>query len=318
MIGMLRVRLMVASCVAALALASCGGGHGNSSGSSSGERAGNAPPATQNGAPAVTGDIAVDGRNWINYRRGLIGIPMLTDNPQIDTAAQRHSDYQRINNTVSHTETAGLTGFFGVTLLDRLNAAGYFFAPANHAFGEVIAASTTRSGVFLAEELITAIYHRYVIFEPVFKEFGAGASTTPAGFTYFTTDFTANNGYGPGVGPANVAVWPFNGQTQVPANFFSDFETPDPVLGVNEVGYPISVHANITSNLAVEAFTVRPRGAANLSVRLLDILTDPETPHSAAAIIPLSPLAAGTTYDVTFAGSVDGAPVNRSWSFTTK
>jgi hypothetical protein len=152
----------------------------------------------------------------------------------------------------------------------------------------------------------------------VFKEIGTGAATTSAGYSYFTSDFTANNGYGPGIAVGTVAVWPYRGQAQVQANFFSDYESPDPVANVNEVGYPISVHANINSTVKVQSFTVRPRGGAVLNVKLLANISDPETPRSAAAIVPLSPLAAGTTYDVSFVGSVDGLGVTENWSFTTK
>jgi hypothetical protein len=42
------------------------------------------------------------------------------------------------------------------------------------------------------------------------------------------------------------------------------------------------------------------------------------TMDSVAAIVPLAPLAAHTTYDVTFTGTVGGAAVTRTWSFTTK
>jgi hypothetical protein len=45
---------------------------------------------------------------------------------------------------------------------------------------------------------------------------------------------------------------------------------------------------------------------------------DAETPASVAAIVPLSPLSSGTTYDVQFVGTVDGADTSRSWSFTTQ
>ena len=65
----------------------------------------------------------------------------------------------------------------------------------------------------MAEELITAIYHRFVIFEPIFKELGSGAATTSAGYTYFTTDFAANNGYGAGI--SGLVVWPYSGQVSV-------------------------------------------------------------------------------------------------------
>lgn len=314
MAGVLRLKLVAAACVAALALAACGGGGGGSTASPVAA----VPPSQGDGAPAATNDIATDGRNWINYRRGQIGMSTLAHNATIDIAARGHSEYQRVNNTVTHTQTAGKQGFTGASLLDRLNAAGYRFANTNHAYGEVISATSNRSGAFMAEELITAIYHRFVIFEPVFKEIGTGAATTSAGYSYFTANFTANNGYGPGIAAGTVAVWPFRGQTQVPGNFFSDYETPDPVPGTNEVGYPISVHANIGSTVRVQGFTVRPRGGADLGVRLLASASDLDTPRSAAAIVPLAPLAAGTTYDVRFSGTVDGQAVTVDWSFTTK
>jgi hypothetical protein len=34
--------------------------------------------------------------------------------------------------------------------------------------------------------------------------------------------------------------------------------------------------------------------------------------------VPLAPLRAATTYDVSFSGTVGGAGVSRNWSFTTK
>lgn len=76
--GLLRLKLMVAGCVAALALAACGGGGGGSAASPV------ATPAPQgDGAPVATNDIAIDGRNWINYRRSQIGMPQLTPNATI-------------------------------------------------------------------------------------------------------------------------------------------------------------------------------------------------------------------------------------------
>jgi uncharacterized protein YkwD len=315
MSGSHRWQMILAACATALAVTACGGGSSTSATTTQPANVVTTDPS----APTLTNNIAVDGRNWINYRRSQIGVPQLAQNSLIDTAAQNHSNYQKYNNTITHEETAGLQGFTGVTLLDRLTAAKYAFANTNHAYGEVISATSNGSGFYMAEELITAIYHRFVIFEPVFKEIGTGWATTSANYTYFTADFTSNNGYGTGVGAGNIVSWPFNGQTGVPANFFSDYESPDPVAGKNEVGYPISVHANIDATLTVQSFTVRPHGGADLEVKLLSAATDgPETPNSAAAIVPLSPLAAATTYDASFTGTVNGQAVTRNWSFTTK
>lgn len=318
--SMLRVRQVALACTAAWALVACGGGGGG--GSNAG--APNVTPSTgfsgqDASAPTATNNIATDGLNWINYRRSQIGMPVLARNGVIDAAAQGHSDYQRINNVVTHDQTTGKTGYTGARLQDRLTNAGYVFGQPN-AIGEVISATSNGSGFYMAEELITAIYHRFVIFEPVFREIGAGAATTSANYSYFTADFVANSGYGTGIATGTIVTWPFNGQTQVAPNFNSDYEEPDPVPDRNEVGYPVSVHTNLTRKLTVQSFTIRAHGSnTDLATRLLAQGQDANTTtQSAAAIVPLARLASATTYDVSFTGAVDGVAVSRSWSFTTK
>jgi uncharacterized protein YkwD len=317
-----------AAVLAALALTACGGG------GSGGAQAPNPPslecpavttlPASamtpEPGAPAITNNTATDGLNWLNFRRQQTGLSVLTRNALIDAAATGHSNYQR-QNTVTHVQEVGKPGFTGVQLLDRLQAVGY--ATPSYFYGEVISASTSTSGTYLAEELITAIYHRFAIFEPRFKEIGAGSATNGSGYTIFTNDFAANNGYGPGIGKGNIVTWPTDGKTGVVRNFLSDYEAPDPVPDkcVNEVGYPVSVHADADVRLTVSAFTIRPRGGSNLSVRLLSQATDSANMGanaSAASIVPLSVLAAATVYDVTFSGTADGVAITKNWSFTTK
>ncbi|HEY1043414.1 MAG TPA: CAP domain-containing protein [Telluria sp.] len=306
-------KLTTAAVLASLLLAACGGGGGGSTQT--------APqpvvePGTP-GAPVATNNTAVDGRNWINYRRSQAGLSVLTQNAIVDKTAQAHSDYQRLNDTITHTETPGKPGFTGEDLEDRLLAAGFAFV-GDSAFGEVISATSSNSGFYMAEELITAIYHRFVIFEPRFEEIGSGSGTTGGGYTYFTANFTANNGYGPGLG-TGVSTWPFSGQTGVAPNFLSDYESPDPVPNVNEVGYPVSVQGDLDAVLTTTSFTIRERGAAtNLAVRLLTNANDSNTPASAAAIVPLTKLKSNAVYEVSFSGTIRGTPVTRNWSFTTK
>ncbi|WP_307719096.1 CAP domain-containing protein [Massilia oculi] len=191
---------------AALALSACGDGGGDSPAPQAGGGMAVAPspaapapaPAPAVGAPALTGSIALDGRNWINYRRAQAGVPTVTPNAQIDNAALGHSEYLRINNLMSHDQEPGRQGFTGATLGDRLNAAGYTLDRARgFAYGEVISGSSNGSGFFMTEELITAIYHRFVIFEPMFREIGTGAASASRGYHYFTADFASRNGYGP-------------------------------------------------------------------------------------------------------------------------
>jgi uncharacterized protein YkwD len=321
----LRWQQIAAAVAASLALAACGGGGGDSSPAAP-VPGGTAvtpvptspapsPSPSDANAPAPSGNIALDGRNWINYRRTQIGMPTVAENAQINNAALGHSDYLRINNLMSHDQEPGRQGFTGATVGARLNAAGYTLPASGFAYGEVISGTTNGSGFFMAEELITAIYHRFVIFEPMFREIGTGAATSAGGYNYFTADFATRNGYGPGIARGTLVTWPFNGQTQVVPNFFSDTEEPDPIDSRNEVGYPVSVHANLDATLGVQSFGIRPRGGANLEVQRVDPLSDYKT---AASIVPLAPLRAATTYDVSFSGTLDGVPVTRTWSFTTR
>ncbi|WP_343732654.1 CAP domain-containing protein [Duganella sp.] len=308
-------RLSVAALLSSALLAACGGGGGDTS-AVTGPPTTNPPVTQEPGAPTLTGNTATDGYNWFNYRRAQAGLSTLARNARIDTAAQGHSDYQRINRTITHEQTQGLGGFTGVSLTDRLKAAGYVLS-GSYSAGEVISATTSGSGFYQAEELITAIYHRFVIFEPVFKEIGTGAATIPGSYTYFTADFAAVNGLS-GLGAGRFIVYPVSNQTGVPANFFSDSESPDPVPNQNEVGYPISVHADSGSLVTVQNFTVTPRGGTALSTRLLSAAAGTSQTTSAAAIVPLVPLKSATVYDVSFSGTVGGVAVSRSWSFTTK
>lgn len=316
-------RIGLAGLLTAWSLFGCGGGSNSTSSASSNDTPPPAPaPVPQEqGAPVVTNNVAVDGRNWLNYRRGLAGLSTLTQNGNIDTAAQAHSDYQKLNDTVDHGETLGKPGYTGARLEDRLAAGGYVLIRP-WVVGEVISATSNNSGVYMAEELITAIYHRFVIFEPKFREIGAGAARTSSNYNYFTADFGSTNGLGAGLGHGNVAAWPYSGQLNVPTNFFSDNELPDPMPAPtygNEVGYPISVQGDINLKMTVQQFTVRQHGAAaDVAVRLMMPNENAEVPVNAAAIIPLAPLKAATMYDVTFIGTSDSAAVNKSWSFTTK
>ncbi|WP_374581559.1 CAP domain-containing protein [Pseudoduganella sp.] len=295
-------------------LAACGGGGG---GSTTVTPPPVTPPVTLPGAPVATGDTALDGYNWFNYRRAGIGLSTLARNARLDAAAAGHSNYLRLNNTVSHDQVPGNPGYTGASLQNRITAAGYTLSNP-YAFGEVISAAGDRSGFYHAEELITAIYHRFVILEPVFKEMGTGASSTASNYTYFTADFAASSGYGPGLGRGRIVTYPGDGQVMVPTTFLSDTESPDPVPNQNAVGYPVSVHADITSSITVGSFTIKPRNGAALSTRLLSSATDTHTKPQVAAIVPLTTLAANTTYDVSYSGTVDGVAVSRNWSFTTK
>ena len=315
-VSSLRWKYWITALLSAALLSACGGGDsGDKTSLNTSTQAGQL--TQEPGAPVLSNNIATDGFNWINYRRSQVGLTPLVRNSLIDNAALGHSNYLNSNSVVVHNQIKGKPGFTGATLYDRLTASGY---GVTSVWGEVIAGVASNSGFYMAENLITAVYHRFLIFEPIFKEGGAGAAVNNSGYAYFTTDLAGNSRYGPGLPAGQIVSYPFSGQTKVATSFSSNEEEPDPVPNQDVVGYPISVHANFDATLSVTAFTVRQRGAgADLTVRLLSKETDAvNTSRSVAAIIPLAPLLAATTYDVSFIGKVNGADVTRSWSFTTR
>lgn len=269
------------------------------------------------GAPLVTGNIATDGLNWMNFRRQQIGLSALARNSALDSAAQGHSRYQQLNDELTHTQIRGRPGFTGENETIRVANAGYSLIPeTGYAVGEVLAATGGSSGVTTAEALIAAIYHRYIIFEPVFKDIGTGVDGRPDDYLYFTAKLAAGNGLAAGLRPDEVVVYPYPNQTRVPSVFYSDTESPDPVAEFNEVGYPISVQTNLDRDLAVSSFTITSRNGIALPARLLTTATDGITPPSAAALVPLRTLQPGMTYDVRFTGAVNNVPLSLAWSFT--
>jgi len=312
-----RSSLVISALLSALLLGACGG---SSSGDNGGTTTSAAPIASaEPNAPAVTGNSATDGFNWFNYRRQQVGLRPVARNSLLDSAAQNHSNYQKLNDTITHTEDPSKPGFTGATEFDRVSAAGYRLT-GSYALGEVISSTTDSSGVNAAESLVTAIYHRFLVFEPMFHEAGAGAATVSGGYMYFTVDFGSSPlDYNKGLPTGGFITYPFANQVDVPVNFFSDYEIPDPVPNRNEVGYPISVHANINATIAVVSFTVRPHGGNALTTVTVQGETHGSgTGPSAVAIIPLDKLAAATTYDVQFTGTIDGIPASKAWSFTTR
>jgi uncharacterized protein YkwD len=97
----------------------------------------------------------------VNYHRRLAGVPEVEAEPRLVRAAQSHASYVDSTNRIGHYET-DLTNehYTGHGPFDRIEAARYDYAEA----GEVVARqSSTRPRVAI-DALVTAIYHRFIIF----------------------------------------------------------------------------------------------------------------------------------------------------------
>ena len=269
-------------------------------------------------------------RARVDLRRSQIGLPALARNAQLETAARGHANYLMVNNLSGHYQNLSQypTGFTGGTPSDRISAAGYVAVPSANgstslATGEVVARGPFH-GEDAVDSLIQAIYHRMVIFGSSFDEQGAGISQGSQGVTVI--NFGSRKFPQPAAPAGWVGIYPYDGQTGIVVDFYSQEESPSPIptsLNLNRVGYPVSLHIDDARTLSVGSFTLAPVGGNPVPTRLLSstladaTLRDPEMRASAAAIVPLGVLAYGTTYEANFSGSADGVPLTKTWRFTT-
>lgn len=270
------------------------------------------PYASAAATRAIVEDDATTAVRQINWRRSMVGLPPLAAQSALTLAAQRHSRYLSANATLGHGETRGLVSFSGATVADRLTAANYPW----QTYGEVISAGQA-TGPWAIEALMEAIYHRFGMLRSDITEAGGGFDDAHPDYqTIFTMDMGAQQRMDARAGQGWLGTYPAHGQDQVPIDFYSDTESPDPMAGVNRVGYPVSVHGASSETLTVSRFELSAGGAA-VPTHLMQSGSDSNTPRYAAALVPLQPLQPGQTYQVAFAGNSGGQAVNRTWSFTT-
>ena len=249
----------------------------------------------------------------LNLTRQLAGLSPVSSNALISQAAQAHADYLQTNlNGISHDESPGMPGFTGVGSFNRLMTAGYGGCSSS----EVISGGVA-SGQQAVQGLVQAIYHRFPILDPIMTDVGIGIGSAKGKSPNVVINFGTLFCRAPALPPDSLRAYPVEGQTAVTTDFFSDTEIPDPVPALNQVGYPVSIHAGPQETLTVSRFTLAPVGAAPVATKLLSYPADSHVPANAAAIVPLAPLADGTRYQADFSGTRNGQAVTLSWRFTT-
>jgi hypothetical protein len=76
-----------------------------------------AAPGYSISPPVATGDTATDGYAEFNYRRQQAGLSAVARNGNIDTAAVGHSNYQNVNDVITHTQDSSKPAYTGVDVL---------------------------------------------------------------------------------------------------------------------------------------------------------------------------------------------------------
>lgn len=263
-------------------------------------------PTPQPGTPPE--QLALD---RINAYRALAGVPPLETHPSLLAAAQHHADYDLLNHSDPsawtngpHGEVNGKQGFSGVMPGDRAVAAGYPWA----AGWEVM--DYFDDPLRAVDGLMATVFHRVNILTPThaYLGYGHGRSAVEA---VDVLDFGRGSSSPPGL--PDLAVYPGPGQVEVPRYGAGETPSPLPPGASYPIGYPITLQPSGSRTLRVDVAELRD--ANEVPVSLYPNPADCGT--GCYALIPTAGLKAATTYTAHVAGTLDGIPFDKTWSFTT-
>lgn len=347
---------------ATFTLAACGGGGGGNSTPTPPSTPPtptnvNIAPQTSVAAPTYSAASAQSAMFLaLNSYRSQVGVGMVSQNTNLDNAAQAHAMYEQVNfnsgaiTSLTHTESSSNPGFFEATPYQRSIKAG---SAVNLWVGENIAADLSATGVQATDGAscmqawINSVYHLQAATAnqtSVGLGYAAPVSATSP-FLYCVADFgvvsspapTDASSYnsiaydgGQQIPLGTIAHAPFAGETGV--QLAMHVESPNPAPDIATPGRPIMVRVNeqLGNKLTVDAFQLTDPSGAVVSARIIVPSTslsgsvagatadvNNELESGVAFLLPLAPLKANTVYTVTFAGKRDGVAVASTWQFTT-
>ena len=301
---------------------------------------------------AVHADAPAETYTYLNELRGRADLVDYGYNAELAQAAQNHADYLAQNNTTGHYESAGGNGYTGYAPSDRTAYAGYrsLSVTENVSYGE-------DDGYESVDDLMSAIYHRFGFLDFARDEVGSGVGTYASGSKSYVYNMgtaalntlcsgSSYSGYGsyyysvcnPDIhvqvsaydgaldqvraGNPELVFWPVEDGTDIPPVFYE--ESPDPLPDYSVSGYPVSIQFNpyyVGSAGLTDLRLYRDADGTEVTpTRLLDQYTDPNGRLDGYeyVLFPLERLDWNTAYRVEASYVVDGAPVTRSWRFTTR
>ncbi|GAB6040502.1 CAP domain-containing protein [Endothiovibrio diazotrophicus] len=287
--------------------------------------------------------------SYVNSLRLLAGMTSFSTNSQLETAARGHANYLEVNNLGGgHYQSASDSSFTGVSVSDRVVAAGYSttYVLENVSGGQDDAYASV-------DGLMGAIYHRFGFLNFSVDQLGIGIASGSYGRYVYNMgnagiESACNNGFSGGgsyyvacandgrvassdyegalavvrdANPARV-VWPSDGNGDIPPAFFE--ESPDPLPDYSVSGYPLSIGFNEEKVSQVQLLDLAVRKASDgtrlTNVRLLDASSDPngEFSDKEFALFPLERLEWDTQYRADADLVVDGERTFLRWSFQTR
>ncbi len=293
---------------------------------------------------------AATGLDYLNGLREKAGLIAFSQEANLTSAAQNHSDYMQRNNVSGHDEEEGVSGYTGVNHVDRVLYAGYFSKNVgeNVSYGT----PTVESSI---DGLFSAIYHRFGFLSLLYDEIGIGISEDGKYYTYnmgnaALNDLCKNGTYSDGSYLKNVCsdkekkiassdytaaidnikskapsliLWPPVNSNDIPPVF--NEESPDPLPNYSVSGYPISIqfnYANFNASLLdVSSFTLEDSNGTQLTdITLMTEANDPHKHFSAHefALFPEERLEWGSKYMAELVSTYDGKQTTKKWCFATR
>ncbi len=254
------------------------------------------------------------GIDLANDYRHLLNLPTFLFHNGINLAAQKHAEYQNLNQILTHTEETNKNDFFGETVLDRVNYYGFYGNAAEDV-------SFTYSQLEAIDGLFDAPYHRFPFLDPSLIYFGYGSKGN-----YYALNFGSKNIQN----EILFISYPFPNANYVPT-FWEDNETPDPlrfyVNRLKRVGYPITFgfYGEGVEGIKITTAKLYEAGGKEVDFYLnwpkKSGGNDDHLQHE-VIIIPKSPLKNNLTYTVSvdYILIVNGQeyPDQKTWKFTTE
>ena len=275
---------------------------------------------------AAGGEAEADGLRWLNCYRNLAAIRPVAATSDVNLAAERHAAYMVETGQFTLVETnANASNYSGYDTLDRLDSAGrevdlsvLSVYEAVTSAGEGNEAEPTRA----IDSWINTVYHRAPLMRPLIDEVGLSLDTQFADLITVGPWDTEEIG-----GGVLAARYPVPGQGDVPADFDSDLERPDPAPDAGVVGSPITVtfqgeewvdndnHFDV--HLVPEGCTVTSMDGKEVELILLEPATDGYL-WATVVLLPAEPLEYAQTYQVEVDATVSGESWSSSWIFYTE
>ncbi len=293
----------------------------------------------------AAGSVERGGWSVLMAERGACGFGLLQQDTRLDAASLAHANYLVSQSAVNggpasgHGEQAGTAGYTGGNALTRAVAQGFPTAPIDEIItAEYTVRPTAQGAAFAFDEAQGAASMRQLlgtVYHLSGSMYGGRVGGIAAAHgTFATTGGNSEEDYRFGaliatldanpqrLGTGTVATYPCAGATQLTSTFKPATESPNPFPDITNTstvyGTPVYLKVDAGSVLTVTSATITRGDGTVVATRQITKAVDPSGELGANEFfaIPASALLVGATYSVQVAGTVDGTPFNKAFTFS--